>query len=227
MFTDMVGYSALSQRDEALALELLEEHRGLVREIIPRHEGREVKTTGDGFLLEFPSAVSAVRAAVEIQQTFHTRNGTAPTARHVQLRIGIHVGDIVTRDGDIHGDGVNIAARLEPLASPGGICVSEDVEHQVRNKLAYPLHALGPTELKNIVLPVMVHRVVLPWQGPVAAPTIAPRARKGLRPAAAIAFCALAVALAWRSGGRGAPRRRRKSPRRRLPPPVTAPSRAR
>jgi len=116
MFTDMVGYSALSQRSEALALEMLEEHRRVVRGILPRHGGREVKTTGDGFLLEFPSALAAVQGAVEIQNAFHERNQTSPPERQLRLRIGIHVGDVVMREGDIHGDGVNIAARLEPLA---------------------------------------------------------------------------------------------------------------
>ena len=181
MFTDMVGYSALSQRDEALALELLEEHRALIRAVIPRHRGREVKTIGDGFLLEFASALSAVQAAIEIQKALHERNQSAPAGREVRLRIGIHVGDVVLRDGDIHGDGVNIAARLEPLAVGGGICVSEDVARAVRNKLSYPLAPLGLTELKNIDLPVSVFRVVLPWE---ANPPAAPAATVMASPAA-------------------------------------------
>ncbi len=164
MFTDMVGYSALAQRNEALALELLEEHRRVVRGLLPRHGGREVKTTGDGFLLEFPSALAAVQGAVEIQNALHERNQVSPPERQLRIRIGIHVGDVVMRDGDIHGDGVNIAARIEPLAAAGGICVSEDVERQVRNKLPQMLTALGPAELKNIVLPVVVHRVTMPWE---------------------------------------------------------------
>ncbi len=166
MFTDMVGYSALAQRNEALALELLEEHRRVVRGLLPRHGGREVKTTGDGFLLEFPSALAAVQGAVEIQSALHERNQVSPPERQLRIRIGIHVGDVVMRDGDIHGDGVNIAARIEPLAAAGGICVSEDVERQVRNKLPQMLTALGPAELKNIVLPVVVHRVTMPWETP-------------------------------------------------------------
>ena len=171
MFTDMVGYSALSQRNEALALELLEEHRGLLRQIVPRHGGREVKTMGDGFLFEFPSALSAVQGAVEIQQSLHDRNQAGPPERQIRVRIGIHVGDVVQREGDIHGDGVNIAARLEPLAAPGGICVSEDVARPVRNKLSLPLAVLRHTELKHIDLPVAVFRVVMPWeQGAAHAP---------------------------------------------------------
>ncbi len=181
MFTDMVGYSALSQRDEALALDLLEEHRHLVRDIVPRHRGREVKTIGDGFLLEFYSALAAVQCAVEIQQALHERNHSGPGERRVLLRIGIHTGDVVQRDGDIHGDGVNIAARLEPLAVGGGICVSEDVARAVRNKLPYSLAPLGPAELKNIDLPVSVFRVVLPWD---ASAPIVPAAAVMTSPAA-------------------------------------------
>ncbi len=172
MFTDMVGYSALSQRDEALALQLLEEHRRLVREIVARNGGREVKSIGDGFLFEFPSALSAVRAAVEIQQVFHERNQSCGQERQIRIRIGIHVGDVVLSDGDIHGDGVNIAARIEPLAAPGGICVSEDVLRTTRNKLSYPLAPLGPTELKNIDLPVEIFRVMLPWESEASPPAI-------------------------------------------------------
>jgi class 3 adenylate cyclase/TolB-like protein/tetratricopeptide (TPR) repeat protein len=166
MFTDMVGYSALAQRNEALALELLEEHRRVVRDFLPRHGGREVKTTGDGFLIEFSSALAAVQCAVTVQEALHRRNQDQPVERQVRIRIGIHVGDVVLRDGDIHGDGVNIAARIEPLAEPGGICVSEDVARQVGNKLEQPLAVLGAAELKHIALPVVVQRVVLPWEAP-------------------------------------------------------------
>lgn len=163
MFTDMVGYSALAQRNEGLALDLLEEHRRIVRDILPRHAGREVKTTGDGFLIEFSSALAAVQCAIDVQAALHARSLAQPEDRQVRIRIGIHVGDVVLRDGDIHGDGVNIAARIEPLAEPGGICVSEDVARQVGNKLDQPLVALGPAELKHIALPVVVQRVALPW----------------------------------------------------------------
>jgi TolB-like protein/class 3 adenylate cyclase/Tfp pilus assembly protein PilF len=164
MFTDMVGYSALAQRDEALALELLEEHRGVLRGLFPKHQGTEIKTTGDGFLVEFASALAAARCSVEIQRALAERNQAQPAERQVRIRIGIHLGDVVRSAGDVHGDGVNIAARLEPLAEPGGICVSEDVARQIRNKLPHPLASLGPAELKHIDLPVVAHRVVLPWE---------------------------------------------------------------
>src|SRR5947207_5875731 len=114
MFTDMVAYSALAQRDEALALQLLEEHQRVVRAALPGHQGSEVKTTSDGFLLEFASALSAVQCAVEVQQVLAERNRTQPMERQVQVRIGIHLGDVVRRESDVFGDGVNIAARIEP-----------------------------------------------------------------------------------------------------------------
>ncbi len=192
MFTDMVGFSALSQRSETLALELLGEHRGIVRASLASHGGREVKTMGDGFLLEFSSALDAVLAAVEIQKALQTRNEGSPTERLIRVRIGIHVGDVLVREGDIHGDGVNVAARLEPLAVGGGICVSEDVARPVRNKLPYALVPLGPTELKNIDLPVSVFRVALPWDAGVAAAPAAMVMANPAAPAKSVAVLAFA-----------------------------------
>src|SRR2546421_5647469 len=145
MFTDMVGYSALAQRDEALALELLEEHRLLLRGLFPKHQGMEIKTTGDGFLVEFASALAAARCAIEIQRGLATRNVASAVDRQLQVRIGIHVGDVVHHEGDVLGDGVNIASRIEPLAGPGGICISVDVERQIRNAIETSLVKLGPT----------------------------------------------------------------------------------
>ncbi len=168
MFTDMVGYSSLTQRNEALALELLEEHRRIVRPILVRHGGREIKTIGDAFLVEFLSALAAARCAVEIQQAHHDRNAIAAASPQILIRIGLHAGDVVCRENDVFGDGVNIAARIEPLAEAGGICVSEDVARQVQNKLGCPLVKLGTGELKNITLPVNIYRIVLPWQKPRA-----------------------------------------------------------
>src|SRR6476619_5579673 len=164
MFTDMVGYSALSQRDEKLAQELLEEHRRLLREIFPRFNGSEIKTIGDAFLVEFGSALEAAQCAIEIQRTLAHRNADAPADRQIQVRIGIHIGDVVHRGGDVYGDGVNIASRIEPLADAGGICVSMDVERQIRNALEARLEKLAPTELKNISVPMELFRIVLPWE---------------------------------------------------------------
>ncbi len=124
MFTDMAGYSALNQRDEKLAQELLEEHRRLLREIFPRFNGTEIKTIGDAFLVEFNSALEAAQCAIEIQRALAKRNDDVSPEQRIEVRIGIHVGDVVHREGDVYGDGVNIASRIEPVAGTGGICVS-------------------------------------------------------------------------------------------------------
>jgi adenylate cyclase len=164
MFTDMVGYSALSQRDDRLALELLEEHRHLLREIFPRFYGTEIKTIGDAFLVEFGSALEAAQCAIEIQRTLAKRNHDVTHDRRIELKIGIHIGDVVHRDGDVYGDGVNIASRIEALAGAGGICVSMDVERQIRNALEARFEKFGSADLKNIKLPMELFRIVLPWE---------------------------------------------------------------
>jgi adenylate cyclase len=164
MFTDMVGYSALSQRDDKLALELLEEHRQLLREIFSRFNGTEIKTIGDAFLIEFQSALEAAQCAIEIQRTLAKRNHDVTAERRIELKIGIHIGDVVHRGGDVYGDGVNIASRIEQLAGAGGICVSMDVERQIRNALEARFEKLAPTELKNISVAMDLFRIVLPWE---------------------------------------------------------------
>jgi adenylate cyclase len=162
-FIDLVGFTRLSQRDEELSLRLLEEYRSLVRPVFSRHNGKEVKTIGDGFLVEFASALEAVRCAFDVQQALHDFNSIRPTEGRIQARLGIHVGDVVHSRGDIYGDAVNIASRIEPLAEPGGICISQPVETQVRNKLAFPISSIGVKTLKNVDLPMEVYKVVLPW----------------------------------------------------------------
>jgi adenylate cyclase len=158
MFTDMVGYSALSQRNEALALELLQEHRRLLRSIFPKHRGSEIKTIGDGFLVEFSSALAAVECGIEIQEAIAERNSVNPQGCF-QVRIGIHLGDVIRSDNDIIGDGVNIAARIEPLAGAGGICISQQVFDQVEKRIAKSLKRMGPVTLKNIIQPLQVYWV--------------------------------------------------------------------
>src|SRR5205823_5479905 len=159
MFTDMVGYSALAQRNEALALELLEEHRQLLRSIFPKHQGHEIKTIGDGFLVEFSSALAAVQCGIEIQETIVKRTSVNPPEGVFQVRIGIHLGDVVRRDNDVIGDGVNIAARIEPLAGPGGICISQQVFDQIENRAAQSLKRMGQVKLKNMMRPLEVYWV--------------------------------------------------------------------
>jgi adenylate cyclase len=164
MFTDMVGYTSLSQRDEALAMELLEEHRGLVRPFFTKHSGREVKTIGDAFLVEFDSALEAVRCAFEIQQSLHELNSSRPIERKVLLRIGVHLGDVIHSQNDVYGDAVNVASRIEPLAPPGGVCITEQVNDHVKNKSDFQLTSLGRKELKNVGEAIEVFRVIFPWE---------------------------------------------------------------
>src|SRR5580658_161973 len=154
MFTDMVGYTALTQRNEGLAMELLSEHNRLVRSFFPKFNGREVKAIGDSFLVEFSSALDAVRCAVGIQESLHQRNSTLSSDRRMELRVGVHVGDIIYRDGDILGDAVNISSRIQPLAEPGGVCISRQVYDQVRNKVDLHLVKLEEVALKNVSLPI-------------------------------------------------------------------------
>jgi adenylate cyclase len=160
MFTDIVGYTHLAQADESLALELLEEHRLLLRPVIEAHGGTEVKTIGDSLLLEFRSARDAVLCAVEMQEKMRRRNEEILVpARRLELRIGIHVGDVVHEKGDIYGDAVNVASRIEPLAEPGGICISQQVFDQIRNKTSLGIDKLGDVALKNVELPLGVYRI--------------------------------------------------------------------
>jgi adenylate cyclase len=162
MFTDMVGFTASTQTDEAGALKLLREQERLVRPLLKTHKGREIKSTGDGFLVEFDSALRAVQCAVDIQQHLQERN-SQPGCTPIRLRIGVHLGDVEERGSDIFGDSVNVAARIEPEADPGGICVSEPVFGQVRNKIPNRLERLEPKALKNVRFPLDIYRVVLPW----------------------------------------------------------------
>jgi adenylate cyclase len=164
MFTDMVGYTALSQRNEALALELLEEHRRILRSIFPRFNGTEIKTIGDAFLVEFQSALEAAQCSLEIQRALAKRNPDVSSDHRIELRIGIHVGDVVHREGDVYGDGVNIASRIQPVAGIGGICISVDVERQIHHALDARFEKLAPVELKNVEVPMDLFRIVLPWE---------------------------------------------------------------
>src|SRR5262245_20197053 len=197
MFTDMVGYSALMQRNEALALELLADHQAYLRPIFVRHGGRVIKTTGDGFLVEFSSALQAVRCAIAAQTAMVEQNEAAAPERRIQVRIGLHLGDVEVRDDDVFGDGVNIAARVEPLADAGGICITGPVFDQVRNKIDERLKLLRRPEMKNIHVPMDVYRVVLPWTQGVAKRSIPVPRRTGMRAGAIAALVGVVAVAGW------------------------------
>ncbi len=162
MFTDIVGYTALSQRDEQLSLRLLKKHREISRPVFSKYGGREVKTMGDAFLIEFDSALDATDCAVSLQKAHYEYNKRV--TRKILVRVGIHVGDVIHQDGDVYGDAVNIASRIVPLADGGEICISEQVYDQVRNKLPYGLIKLESHNLRNVAFPIDVYRVSLPWE---------------------------------------------------------------
>jgi len=155
---DVAGYSRLMGADEEGTHERLKAHLWeLVDPKIADHRGRVVKNTGDGFLAEFASVIDAVRCAVEVQRGMAERNGAVPTAARIEFRVGINLGDVIAEDHDIFGDGVNVAARLEALADPGGICISRVVRDQIRDKLPYSFEDLGEQSVKNIARPVRVY----------------------------------------------------------------------
>jgi adenylate cyclase len=155
---DVARYSRLMGADEEVTHERLKTHlRELVDPKIEEHRGRIVKNTGDGMLVEFASVVDAVRCATEIQRGMIDRNVDTPEHKRISFRIGINLGDVIVEPEDIFGDGVNIAARLEALAEPGGICISRGVRDQIRDKLPYPFEDTGEQSVKNIVRAVHVY----------------------------------------------------------------------
>ena len=160
--TDVAGYSRLMGADEEGTLARLKAIRKAIADpAIASHRGRIVKTTGDGMLVEFASAVDAARCAVELQRGMAEQNAGVPQDQRIEFRIGIHVGDIIFDDNDIFGDGVNIAARLEGIAEPGGVCISDDAYRQVRGKVEIVCDDMGPQTLKNIAEPLQAWRVRL------------------------------------------------------------------
>src|SRR5437660_1705908 len=159
---DVAGYSRLMGVDEEGTHERLKAHlRELVNPRIGEHHGRIVKNTGDGFLAEFPSVVDAVRCATEVQRAMADRNSGTPEDKRITFRIGVNLGDVIAEEHDIYGDGVNVAARLEALAEPGGICISRVVRDQIRDKLPYPFEDRGEQSVKNIARPVRVYALRL------------------------------------------------------------------
>src|ERR1700732_3720064 len=184
---EVAGYSRLMGADEEGTHERLKAHRReLVDPKISEHSGRIVKTTGDGLLVEFPSVVDAVRCAAELQRAMIDREAGMPEDRRIRFRIGINLGDIIVDGDDIFGDGVNVAARLEALAEPGGIWISRMVRDQIRDKLAYAFQDLGEQSVKNIARPVRVYALrpeavgdlpasSMPSAPAISQPTVVPR----------------------------------------------------
>jgi class 3 adenylate cyclase len=156
---DVAGFSRLMGLDEVGTAHTLREHRKVIDALVAKHAGRIVTTTGDGLLLEFPSVVDAVDCAVAVQAAMAQRNEGVPQDRRMLLRIGINLGDILIEGEDILGDGVNVAARLEGIAKPGGICISSSAYEQVHSKVALHFTDLGEQRLKNIELPVRAYAV--------------------------------------------------------------------
>jgi len=204
---DIAGYSKLVAEDEEETLRRLASYRAVFDDFIAKSGGRIFNTAGDAVLAEFQSAVEAVRCAIDVQESLRTRNLAYPPSRQMNFRIGITIGDVVERDGDLLGDGVNIAARLEGLAEPGGICVSRSVYEQVSNKLSVQFADIGEQEVKNI--PTPVHAFVVAMKGGTAAAAqagknmAAPKqsgvGRLYLMVGAASAVALLAIALVlWR-----------------------------
>ena len=192
---DVVGYSRLMGADEKGTLVALKAHRvKLIDPLVAAHKGRIVKTTGDGLLLSFPSVVEAVSCAVAVQSGMARRNESIPADDRIQFRIGVNIGDVIFEKGDVFGDGVNIAARLEQIAPPGGICLSEDAYRQVRGKLNIPIADAGEQNLKNISNPVRVYRIDPSVAAAIEAPPPAePRRRWSARTGAGAAIAAAVV----------------------------------
>src|SRR6476659_10206825 len=166
--TDVAGYSRLMGDDEEATIRTLTDYRAIISSLIQQYRGRVVDSPGDNLLAEFASVVDAVRCAVEIQHALTTKNAELPEHRQMRFRIGINLGDVIVEGERLYGDGVNIAARLESLAIPGGICISGKVFEEVKNKLTLSYEDLGPQQVKNIVEPVRVYRLVGEAPSPLA-----------------------------------------------------------
>ncbi len=175
---DAVGYSRLMAADEVATVRTLNAHREHIRRLADEHGGRVVDMTGDNMLAEFPAALEAARCALEIQRVLDQENADVPLDRVMSFRIGIHLGDVLVEGDRIYGDGVNIAARLEALASPGGVCISGSVHDQVKAKLAARYEDLGEQEVKNIPDPVPVWRMQRTEEAPIAVTRARARPRR-------------------------------------------------
>src|SRR6202162_328342 len=206
LVADVVGYSRLAAADEDRTLSRLRGLRSdLIDPAIAAHHGRIVKRTGDGILIEFRSVVDAVRCGVEIQTGLIERNAGLPPEKRIEFRVGVHLGDVVEEsDGDLMGDGVNIAARLEGIAKPGAICLSEDAYRQVKGRLDLKVSDLGLTQLKNIAESVRVYGLEVSAQAHTKVATLSGPAQLSAarvpRKRSVLALSALAIALLLAAG---------------------------
>jgi len=198
MFSDICGYSKAMGEDEQRALFLVETHNNTIQAASEQHGGRIIKKMGDGILVEFASAVNAVKCALEVQRAIGEFNQRAPEPEQILLRIGIHLGDVIVAGDDILGDGVNVASRIEPLAEPGGICISRDIFDLVKNNIAIEAVHLGAHELKNISKQVSIYKLLIDAVMDEGEATIVHEhvKRRGTRRASlAVGIAAVAVAL--------------------------------
>jgi len=199
---DIAGHSRLVAEDEEETLRRLASYRSVMDDFIARAGGLIFNTAGDAVLAEFPSAVEAVRCAIDIQESLRTRNLAYPSSRQMSFRIGITIGDVVERDGDLLGDGVNIAARLEGIAPVGGICISRTVHEQVANKLSVQFADIGEQQVKNIPTPIHANKIEMrPDDGRIEAQPVKKQAAPAKSatwavPAAVAAACVLALVVA-------------------------------
>jgi class 3 adenylate cyclase len=200
---DAVGYSEQMGRDEEGTIRVLSAHRAVIDGIIAFHQGRIVSTAGDSVLAEFASVVEAVRCAVEVQEALKTRNDSLPENRKMHFRVGVNLGDVVVKNDDLLGDGVNVAARLETMAEPGGICISSSVYDQITGKLDLGFQDIGDQNLKNISRPIHVYRVS-GASAPLRLSPAAPATSKSRSPVpwaiGAVLALMIGTAVAWQTG---------------------------
>ncbi len=207
---DAVGYSKQMGQDEEGTIQVLSAHRSIIDGIITFHHGRIVSTAGDSVLAEFSSAVEAVRCAVEIQDALKTRNDALPDVRKMLFRVGVNLGDVVVKNEDLLGDGVNVAARLETMAEPGGICIAASVYEQITGKLDLGFQDIGEQNLKNISRPVRVYRVggaTAPLRQAVSTTPVVDRSQRSKWPlwaAGVVGAASLAGLVAWQTSGTSA-----------------------
>ena len=220
---DVAGYSRMMSEDEEATLRTLKAHRTVVDGLIARHEGRIFNTAGDSVVAEFGSAVEAVRCAITIQDELRVRNAELEESRRMQFRIGLNVGDVLVDGTNLYGDGVNVAARLESIAQPGGICISGSVFALVKNKLSYGFEDIGPQTVKNIPEPVSAFRL-LPGAAPVSPAAGAATALRRRSRALPIAAGAVALTAAIAAGSYFLLRETAPPPPRAAAGPGTAPS---